>query len=513
MKYKSTLLIALALLYVPQANSQTLFEAFQKSLKYDPNYRASQANKKAGDAERRIGRAALLPQVSALFYQGKAETERTLLNTANPQVDTTEYDIINNALTIQQPLINLDGEARFAQGDLIAKQAVVQEAEARGVLSLRVTTAYLDILSAIEQLRLTESETFSLKERLALVYSGIEAGETSKTDLAESQAQLDIANARLLEAKEALNLSLRTLENITGVKSQSILFPKNLDINRMTTPLEFDKLKAKMLTNSPAVINSLYDIRIAEQEVAKQRAAHFPRLDFVVRASQSESDTVTTIGQKNDQTSYALQMQVPLFAGFAVDASVEKAMANLERATIAWQARIQENGYKLQEEYSKYSVSRTKISAFQKAVNSGQESLKAAELGLKLGIRTLSDVLDAQRQLFSTQKDLSRIRYETLASLVNINSVSGQLNVRTLKEISDLIASDAETVEFQRPELINFQPENPSEFKLLDFNEPLENPAPKPEPEKTLRIESTGNQVVYSIQDRADLLPPPNIVD
>lgn len=502
------------MLFAQQASAQTLLEAFEKSLKHDPTYRAAQANKKSGEAERRIGRASLLPQVSATLYEGRGENERSLLNSPTPRTENSEYDIKNNALTIQQPLFNADGRARFAQGDLVAKQTVAQEAEALAQLSLRVTTAYLDILSSIDQLRLAESESSALKERLSLVNAGIAAGEASRTDLAESQAQLDLANARLLEAKESLSLTLRTLENVTGVKSTSVLFPTELDVSSMTQPMDFDKLKSRMMLNSPAVISALYDIRIAEQEIAKQNAGHLPRLDFIARLSESASDTANTIGQKNDQTTYALQMQIPIFSGFAVDASVDKAIANLERTTVAWQARVQENAYKLQEEYSKYSVSRIKINAFKKAVESSQESLKAAELGLKLGVRTLSDVLEAQRLLFNTQKDLSRVRYETLAGLVNINSVSGQLNIRTVKEISELLAANSELVEFQRPDLINIQLEDPTQFELLDFNSPKngsEEVDPlKPADEKVLGKEVRDDKlVVYSLKDKEQLAAPP----
>lgn len=511
MKLKSSLMVAISLLFAQQAHAQSLLEAFTKALAHDPSYKAAQAAKKAGEAEQRIGRAGLLPQVSAVLYEGRSENERSLLNTPNPRPETTDFDVKNNSLTLQQPIINMEGHARYAQGELIAKQAEAQEAEALGQLSLRVTTAYLDILSAVDQLRLAESETASLKERLALVQSGMRAGEASRTDLAESQAQLDLANARLLEAKESLSLRLRTLENTTGVKSNAVLFPSDLNVAAVTPPPSFDKLKSRMLLNSPSVIASLYDIRIAEKEVAKQNAGHMPRLDFIARLSESESDTVNTIGQRNDQTTYALQMQIPIFAGFGVSAAVDKALANLERATVSWRAKVQDNGYKLQEEYSKYSISKVKIDAFKKAVESGQESLKAAELGQKLGVRTLSDVLEAQRLLFNTQKDYSRVRYETLAALVNLNSISGQLNIRTITEISELLAAKAEVVEFQRPDLINLQMEDPNQFELLDFNAPVIESRRSDQTLKKVLLEN--NQVVFSLQDDPALVAPPKMAE
>ncbi|MCR2745237.1 TolC family protein [Limnobacter parvus] len=511
MELKPSLLLALLMVFAQPVKSQTLLEALENSIKHDPSYRASQANRKAGEAERRIGRASLLPQISASIYEGKAETERRLLNSPNPATDIIDYDVSNNAITLQQPLFNADGRARFIQGDLISKQTIAQEAEALAQLSLRVTTAYMGILSAIDQVRLAESESKALKERLSLVNASIVAGEASRTDQAESRAQLDLANARLLEAKESLSLSLRALENITGIKSNKVLFPVELDLSQLTPPLPFEKLKSRMMLNSPSVISALYEIRIAEQEVAKQNAGHLPRVDFVVRAAQSESDTVTTIGQRNDQTTYALQMQVPIFSGFGIDASVDKATANLERANVAWQAQVQENAYKLQESYSKFNTSQIKINAFKKAVESSQESLKAAELGQTLGIRTLSDVLEAQRLLFSTQKDLSRVRYETLMSLVEVSSVSGQLNVSRIKEISDLLAVQAEVVVFERPDLINMQSPNLQQFELLEFDqdEPV---TPSAEPDKVLKKEiKEGNEVVYRLEDKPDLLAPPTV--
>lgn len=462
---------ALAVALAPQlASSQTLLEAFESALENDANYRAALANERAGEAEKRIGRAGLLPQVSASVFEGKSTTDRRAINSPVPFSDTTKTDVKNNVLSLQQPIFNVTAWARYSQAELIAQQAEVQVFEARNNLAVQVTGAYLDILAAIDQLKLSKDETRAFEERFKQVESGVRNGEFSETDVLQARAQFDVAAARELEANEALNLTLSALENLTGMKARAVFSAENLQFKDLTKPQEFPVLKELVMRSSPAILAAILDVRIAQAEVRKQTGGHYPTLDFVARKVDSESDSVATLGQAFEQTTYALQMQVPIFQGLGVSASIDKASAGVDRAQAQWDLKVRETLYRFQEQFSRYAVAQTKLNAFERAVQSGETALKAVELGTKFGVNTLAEVLDAQRTLNTARRDYSRVLYESLGAWVQLRGLTGKLNMADLEQLSQLISQNGTRVEFERPEVPVPELIDPSLFEITPFN-------------------------------------------
>ena len=52
------------------------------------------------------------------------------------------------------------------------------------------------------------------------------------------------------------------------------------------------------------------------------------------------------------------------------------------------------------------------------------------------------DVLNAQQQLYSTQKDLTQAKYNALLLLLQLKAISGQLNEQELERVDQLFTSD-----------------------------------------------------------------------
>ncbi|MAF81992.1 MAG: channel protein TolC, partial [Proteobacteria bacterium] len=56
------------------------------------------------------------------------------------------------------------------------------------------------------------------------------------------------------------------------------------------------------------------------------------------------------------------------------------------------------------------------------------------------GVRINIDVLNAQRQLFSTQRDLAIARYDALQAKLELLSATGDLDTYAVKQMSQLIS-------------------------------------------------------------------------
>jgi outer membrane protein len=79
------------------------------------------------------------------------------------------------------------------------------------------------------------------------------------------------------------------------------------------------------------------------------------------------------------------------------------------------------------------------VEALEAAEASSKVALESNKLGYEVGVRINIDVLNAQRQLFSTQRDLAIARYDVLKSKLQLLSATGSLNINEVKKISNLM--------------------------------------------------------------------------
>ena len=70
---------------------------------------------------------------------------------------------------------------------------------------------------------------------------------------------------------------------------------------------------------------------------------------------------------------------------------------------------------------------------------SSQSSLDSNKLGYQVGVRINIDVLNAQRQLYSTRRDLSRARYDTIVNGLRLKAAAGSLREADLVPVNNLL--------------------------------------------------------------------------
>jgi protease secretion system outer membrane protein len=177
-------------------------------------------------------------------------------------------------------------------------------------------------------------------------------------------------------------------------------------------------------------------VEIGQQEINKQRSGHFPRLDAVASYGKSDSDTINTINQSSTTRSIGFQLTVPIYAGGAVNASTRQAVANREKAKADLQTEIDKAMLELNKDYDALVSSVKKIEALMKAVDSGKLLVQATEQSIKGGVRINLDLLDAQRQLSATVRDLAQARYTYILSYLKLRAASGTLSSSDVREMA-----------------------------------------------------------------------------
>ena len=437
---RRALVTALAAAFVCQANTafaMGLVQAYEAALQNDPIYRSAMHDNEAGQQYKEIGRSYLLPSVTASYAKSKNRSDITAPNFLG-QMTTThpEYDSRSAGVNIRQPLFNLDRLARYHQG---AAQTNYSDAlfTARGQdLVIRLVSAYAEAKYAEDQLALTTIQRDTFAEQKIVNERMFQRGEGTKTDMLETQARYDLAEAQLLEARDVVVNARSALASMVG-SDVTQLDPLSDDFKvKPMVPASFEEWKSVALERSAEIAAQRYQVEVAEQEIKKNRAGHAPTVDLVAGYNKSLSESISTRNQDSTVRSVGVQVSIPLYSGGLVTAATTQAVANHEKAKADLDSKTSQVLVELRKQYNAATSSAARIEALVKTVESARQLVQATQQSVKGGVRINLDVLNAQQQLYTAQRDLAQARYSYLVSYLRLRFAAGTLNAEDLHTVA-----------------------------------------------------------------------------
>jgi protease secretion system outer membrane protein len=424
-------------LHAAPASALGLVQAYEAALANDPLFRQAIQDAAAGRENRIIGRASLLPNVSASYSANKNFADLVQTNSLGQKIPS-EPEYISRIANIQlrQPLFSLDALARYKQGK--AQSDYSEEVlRLRGhELITRVVSTYCDALFAREQVRLSKVQRDMYAEQRAVNDRLFTKGEGTRTDMLETQARLDLAEAQLLEAQDNEQAALATLAGVVGQPVESL---DELGQAFRIAPLAeggFEQWRKLAFDNNPDLISQTAAIESARQEVNKSKAGHYPRVDMVASFSKNTAETLNTYNQESRNRAIGIQVSVPLYAGGQISAISRQAVAGLEKARAEYQVKTDKITVELRKQYAAVTSSTARIQALDKAVSSAKLLVTATEQSIKGGVRINLDLLNAQQQLYTSQRDLAQARYNYLLANLRLRGAAGILSDQDVREIA-----------------------------------------------------------------------------
>lgn len=414
-------------LWVGSASAINLQQAYKEALKHDPAYRMNFYESEAGKESRVIGRSALLPRINGSYSYTRNRTDLTQVIGNREVVSHPDYTGRSGVIQLRQPLFSWDAYARYRQGIAQAGESAARFEHSKDAVALRVVGAYVDVLYANDQLNLVRAQREAFREHMQVNNRLFEKGEGTKTDMLETQARLDLAEAQVLEAEDALMAARNTLEGVIGMQVDR-LEPLSAEFKVDTAgAASFEEWSKIALENNPDLQAARLAIEVAQQEVNKARAAHTPSIDLVASYSKNDSESLTTRGQDTLNRAVGVQLNVPLYSGGQVSAVARQAVAGRERAKADLDRRISLVMVELRKAHSIVLSSVSRVDALIKAVNSGTLLKTATEQSIKGGVRINLDLLNAEQQLAASQRDLAQARYSYLLGLLRLRAAAGTL--------------------------------------------------------------------------------------
>jgi len=423
-------------LAAPGARAQSLQELYEAARGFDATYLAAKAQ--AQSAEYRAA------QADALSKPSLSATASATSTTISPPIGATgDSNTINGSLQGRLPLYNRANSASQAQAKRSLEVSKAELEAAEQDLIVRVAAAYFDVLAAQDTLATTRASKAAITEQLASAKRNFEVGTATITDTREAQARFDLATAQEIAADNDLRakrIALDQLVGKSGVAPRPLVVPVALPA---LAPGDPEAWVGTADQQHPTIRRAQAGLDVATLETERAKAAESPTLDAVASVGAARYSGRYPSSQPGDPwktASIGLQFNMPLYTGGATGNRIQETLSLEEKARQDLSAARRGVAQGTRVAFFGVQSGQARVAALEAAEASSKLALEATQLGYRVGVRVNLDVLNAQTQLYATQADLAKARYDVLVGGLRLRQSSGQLTPADVSAVNRLLA-------------------------------------------------------------------------
>ncbi|WP_020656491.1 TolC family outer membrane protein [Massilia niastensis] len=424
-----------------------LVEAYHLALASDPASLAADQALVAGREKSVQGDALLRPRIDLVANVTRIhdrmngdvpEAARALVR------DDSSGTARNATLQLVQPLYDMAARADRTQMHELSALAQTRFDESRQALALRVAEAYFGVLVAEESLRVVQSEKEAVLHQRDRARARFDVGQGKITDVHEAQARLDAVTTREVSAASTLELRRTQFLETVGTAPQGLSRLAPSFAPGLPEPADLHAWQSRGESHSKLVRSRQSELAIAGAEVGKHRLEARPTLNLVAsygaREQSGNLSPLVAPGGSRD-ASLGLQLNIPLYAGGALDSRKRESVARRGQAEQELAAARRDVRLKVQEGYLAVTTGVSRIASLEQAMVSARSALEATSLGRDVGTRTSLDVLDARQRVHAVELDLIQARVDYLLGRLRLAAAAGELGEETLRALGAWLAS------------------------------------------------------------------------
>ncbi|HEY8157854.1 MAG TPA: TolC family outer membrane protein [Methylobacter sp.] len=424
----------------PAAYAQDLLEVYELALQNDPVLKQAHASQLAIGESKDQSIANFLPNVSATGNSSLNRLDNKRF-TYQGRPGIQNYSDNNLSVNLTQPLFHWEHWIQLNQSDNQIAQAEADYQSELQKLMVKVTDAYFNVLSAEDNLEFSRSEKQAIAHQLDQAKQQFAIGVIGITESQQAQAAFDTATANEIEAANNVDNQREALAEIIGEQDITLnTLGEKIPLAK-PEPDDISAWSSSAEVGNFSIISAFNQMEFARKSIDLQRSGHLPKLDLT--ASAGQYDTTSNFGLRGSTEAIGLRLDVPLFEGGAVNSRTREAGYKYEQAKEQLTAAKRAVNRQVKDAYRGVTTSISRVEALKTAVSSAEISLQSTEAGFEVGVRTLVEVLDEQRNLYRAKRDYSRTRYDYLLNTLKLKQASSSLAQEDMEQINRLLVAKA----------------------------------------------------------------------
>ena len=414
-------IISVSVSYVfAQSNVLTIEQCSEMALKNNPQIKIAEGTRDYNSSSVVSTRSALLPQVS--FSGGWARNGGTTILGKNEF--TGSYETYSTGFSAQQLIFDFGKTySKLNAAAYTSDAAELDYQTARQTLLLSVQSAYYGYLQALKLRDVNAELEKQAEEHLAQAKGLFDVGKKPQFDV--MKAQTDLANAKLnfIKAENTVRLNKLQLENVLNQK-----LPKDVTVQDdfgMSKPdISLEDAYATAMTNRPEIAAGRNKVDATKSMVTSAWTANLP----AINATGGYNWKGFALDQKlNPSWNLGVTLSLPIFQGFALDAGLDQARANLKIAEGQNESVIQSVKLDVEQQFSNVIEAKERIDASKLLVTQAEETFRLADARYKEEVGSPIEITDAEATLLNAKTSFIQANYDFSLAYARLNKAMGVL--------------------------------------------------------------------------------------
>jgi outer membrane protein len=415
------------------ALADTIEAALVRSYQNNPQLNAQRASVRFTDENVPQALSGYRPKVSITASAGEQYTDTNSTQGGSPnQIVRTEIHGVNPpravGATITQTLFNgqqTANKTRAAESQVSGAREALRVLEQSVLLS--AATIYMDYLRDAAIVEVQRSNTRVLEQTLKQTRDRFNVGEVTRTDVAQSEAQLAAGKTQQLAAESTLTTTRSNFRRIIGNEPEALAPGSPVD---RYLPASLPSAVELSLIENPNVTAAMFGIDVNYLQVKVNEGALLPTVTFQASVQQSYEQTMTTY--RAFGASAIAQISVPVYQGGAEYSLIRQSKETLAQQRLVLEQTRDATRANTVTAWGQLVAGRAQVSSAQSQVTASEIALNGVREEAKAGQRTTLDVLNAQQALVNARVALVTAQHDrVVASYAVLNSV-GRLSPQVL---------------------------------------------------------------------------------
>jgi outer membrane protein len=429
----SAVVLLLAQIGPTPALADTIEAALVRAYQTNPQLNAQRAQVRSTDENVPQALSGYRPKVSLTASAGYQYTDTLTTSGGTPtQIVRTDIHGANPprsvGLTVTQNLYNGQQTANKTRA---AESQVSGAREALRVLEqtvlLNAATIYMDYLRDSAIVEVQKSNVRVLEQTLKQTRDRFNVGEVTRTDVAQSEAQLAAGKTQELTAESNLTTTRSNFRRIIGNEPSNLAPGSPVD---RFLPVNLPGAIELSLIENPNVTAAMYGVDVNFLTVKINEGALLPTVNLQASVQQAYEQQMTV--QRAFGASAVAQINVPIYQGGGEYSLIRQSKENLAQQRLTLETTRDQTRANTVTAWGQLEAGKAQVKSAQAQVTASEVALNGVREEAKAGQRTTLDVLNAQQALVNARVALVTAQHDrVVASYAVLNSV-GRLSPQVL---------------------------------------------------------------------------------
>jgi outer membrane protein len=288
----------------------------------------------------------------------------------------------------------------------------------------------MDVIRDRAIVELNQNNVRVLTTNLEATRDRFEIGDLTRTDVAQSEARLQLGRSQTATAEGRLTASEATYRQVIGHAPGVLAPPPPLP----PLPATSEEAVQIALANNPDLMSISRELIAAGYDVNVARAGRLPTLSVVGGGTYVNElgGTIGNVPSTGGQTTVGLNTSIPIFQGGLPAARIRQAQALQGQAQEQVVATERAVVQATRAAFAAYDAAQKAIQSNTVAVQANELALEGARAEQSVGTRTVLDVLNAEQELLNSQVSLVTAKRDAYVAGFQLLNAMGQAEAQDL---------------------------------------------------------------------------------